>query len=148
MIKGFLSDRRLTFFDFHRLLPKRDCKRPLPEPSEEVIKNGQAIAICNGSATVIEQWVKKVGRITGTNLDWAYLAGHACIYCLGDTSLQQKALAELQKTVPSTHKIRITDVTREKIALAELQKTVPSTHKIRITDVTREKMVTSCLLCR
>ena len=67
------------------------------EPSE-VIKNGQAIATCNGSQAVVDEWVKKVAQATTTHLDWGYRAGQAIVYHLGDG--RQRAIGELRKPEP------------------------------------------------
>jgi diadenosine tetraphosphate (Ap4A) HIT family hydrolase len=103
------SSKRLAFLGLHRLLPiSRNARQSLLVPSQEIVKNGQAIAICNGSAPIIEKWVKKVAMDTQTNLDWGYRMGYyAYIYCLGDESERQRACAELQKPEPGIRRVKI-----------------------------------------
>jgi diadenosine tetraphosphate (Ap4A) HIT family hydrolase len=102
------SSKRLAFLGLHRLLPLSRNARQFPlVPSQEIVKNGQAIALCAGSASEIERWVKKIAQATQTKLDWGYKGPYAHIYCLGDESERQRACAELQKPEPGIRHVKI-----------------------------------------
>jgi hypothetical protein len=70
---------------------------PTPAPcNPEVFSHGEVMLVTHSiSSNRMEQWVKKVAKISGQPVDWHFVGGRAVIKALGDITKVRSAMDDL-----------------------------------------------------
>ena len=75
---------------------------PTPKPCDKkIFKNGQTVAMLDGSSNAVERWVKAVAGMAEAQVDWHYAGGRAMVLHLGNKASLQRTLMALHELKPS-----------------------------------------------
>jgi len=59
-------------------------KSSLPKCNKEILEKGRLVFVIIGKSVEIEEWVKKLAKMTNARIDWYMAGGRAYIFHLGD----------------------------------------------------------------
>ena len=74
---------------------------PTPKPCDrKIFKNGECLAVLEGSSNRVERWVRSVAKKAKAKVDWHYAGGRAMVLHLGDAASRKRTLEAITELAP------------------------------------------------